>query len=180
MSGDPSAGSERTSKSGRAAQLTPNSTPTPRPSPPPSTLAPTQQRLTAALPLAGGGARRGARGGSRAGTPRPHLPHSLAASMCTACPLHALCTLTARSHCAHTAYDCAHCPPARPPARRQTANRPLQTHCAHAHTALTLRVQVRLIQRALLGEETHDEALEETGLVTPVKKKGGRHVRPAC
>jgi len=43
-----------------------------------------------------------------------------------------------------------------------------------------LRVQVRLIQRALLGEETHDEALEETGLVTPVKKKGGRHVRPAC
>ena len=111
-------------------------------------------------------------------------PLSLAASMCTACPLHAHCTLTARSLHAHTAYTLranrAHCPPARPPARPQT-------HTAHCNplctpTALTLRVQVRLIQRALLGEETHPAwaALEETGLVTPIKKKGGRHVRPAC
>ena len=100
--------------------------------------------------------------------------------------LHSHCTLTARSLHAHTAYTLranrAHCPPARPPARPQTHTAHTATHALCTPTALTLRVQVRLIQRALLGEETHPAwaALEETGLVTPIKKKGGRHVRPAC
>ena len=49
----------------------------------------------------------------------------------------------------------------------------------HSHRTPTYSLaQVRLIQRALLGEDTRDEALEETKLVTPIKKKkeGGRHV----
>ena len=48
----------------------------------------------------------------------------------------------------------------------------------HSHRTPTYSLaQVRLIQRALLGEEARDEALEETKLVTPIKKKeGGRHV----
>lgn len=47
---------------------------------------------------------------------------------------------------------------------------------AHDEEHEEAREQVRLIHRALLGEETHDVALEETGLMTPIKKKGGRHV----
>ena len=77
-------------------------------------------------------------------------PLSLAASMCTACPLHAHCTLTARSLHAHTAYTLranrAHCPPARPPARPQTHCKPtVHAHCTHlartgtAHTTSPTR-----------------------------------------
>ena len=71
------------------------------------------------------------------------------------------CTHTARSLHA----DCTHtCTPACTP--------------THSHRTPTYSLaQVRLIQRALLGEEARDEALEETKLVTPIKKKeGGRHV----
>ena len=71
------------------------------------------------------------------------------------------CTHTARSLYA----DCTHtCTPACTP--------------THSHRTPTYSpAQVRLIQRALLGEEARDEALEETKLVTPIKKKeGGRHV----
>lgn len=75
-------------------------------------------------------------------------------------PLYAARTL-------HVRYTPTARTPARPPAR---------PHALRPHSHLLL-AQVRLIQRALLGEETRDEALEETKLVTPIKKKeGGRHV----
>ena len=62
--------------------------------------------------------------------------------------------------------------PARPPACP-----PARPHTPTDRTPTYSLAQVRLIQRALLGEDTRDEALEETKLVTPIKKKeGGRHV----
>ena len=165
MSGDPSAGFERTSKSGRASPAHTHFHP----------HAPTQQRLTAALALAGGGARRGARGGSRAGTPRPHLPLSVAASVCSArsrCMHTARTAPTSRPLHAHVQARLAARPPARPPTRQPT--RPLHAHCTHlartgtAHTpSPTRRGDSR---RGARGDGTDDTDQEE-----------GRTARgPAC
>ena len=144
----------------------PSSHPRPPPSlSPPSALAPTQHRLIAtsrSQKEAHDEEHEEAR--EQARLDRTLLPHT---RWLLPCAPDARRTPTVR--CTHTARsphaDCTHtCTPACTP--------------THSHRTPTYSLaQVRLIQRALLGEDTRDEALEETKLVTPIKKKeGGRHV----
>ena len=162
MSGDPSAGS-RTRKSWRAAQLTPTSTSFSLPAlRSRSDPAPPHRRPP--LPQEEAHEEEHEEAREQARLDRTLLPHT---RWLLPCAPDARRTPTVR--CTHTARslhaDCTHtCTPACTP--------------THSHRTPTYSLaQVRLIQRALLGEEARDEALEETKLVTPIKKKeGGRHV----
>lgn len=91
------------------------------------------------------------------------------ASTAPCCPTLSGCFRVHLTLAAHPLYDARALHVRYTPIARTPARPPARPH--------TLLAQVRLIQRALLGEETRDEALEETKLVTPIKKKeGGRHV----